>query len=139
VRLPRLLTAGAIVAVLAGAAACGLQSLEPKLELRDAASDFASAGTGALRLSVASSAAQFRAFSAEADRESGTPGSTDIADGDLKRLLSSSIDIAYDQGKPKNDADDAARIDVHVGRLDAAEIRVAHQVLYARVDLPGLE
>jgi hypothetical protein len=139
VRLPRLLTGGAIVAVLAGTAACGLQSLEPKLELRNAASDFASAGTGHLRLSVASSAAQFRAFTAEADRESSASASTDISDADLKRLLSSSIDIAYDGGKPQDDADDAARIDVHVGRLDAAEIRVAHQVLYARVDLPGLE
>ena len=138
-RLPRLITGGAIVAVLAGTAACGLQSLEPKLELRDAASDFASAKTGAIRLSVASSAAEFHAFAAEADREEGTSGSTDISDADLKRLLSSSIAIAYDGGKPKDDADDAARIDVHVGRLDAGEIRVAHQVLYARVDLPGLE
>lgn len=138
-RLPRLLTGGAIVAVLAGTAACGLQSIEPKLELRDAASDFASDPTGALRLSLASSAAQFRAFTAEADREDSASGSTDISDADLARLLSSSIDIAYDQGKPKDDADDAARIDVHVGRLDAAEIRLAHQVLYARVDLPGLE
>lgn len=138
-RLPRLLTGGAIVAVLAGTAACGLQSLEPKLELKNAASSFASDGKAALRLSFASSASEFRAFTTEADAESGDPGSTDISDADLKRLLGSSITIDYDDGGTTKTADDATRVDLHIGSLDAGEIRVVRQVLYARADLAGLE
>ena len=46
-RLPRLLAGGALVALLTGTAACGLQAVEPKLQLRDAAGDFAAAPTGA--------------------------------------------------------------------------------------------
>jgi hypothetical protein len=138
VRLSRLLTGGAVVAVLTGTAACGLQSLEPKLELRNAAGDFAAAHAGAVRLSLAGSAAQFRAFAAEGDKEDRSSGSTTIPDADLKRLLSSSILIGYDGGNAKDTTDDAARIDIRVGGLDAGEIRVARQVLYARVDVPGL-
>ena len=56
VRLPRLLAGGAVVALLTGTAACGVQALEPKIALRDAFSDFAANRSGALELSVASSA-----------------------------------------------------------------------------------
>jgi hypothetical protein len=41
VRLSRLLAGGTLAALLIGTAACGLPAVEPKIELRDAMSDFA--------------------------------------------------------------------------------------------------
>jgi hypothetical protein len=143
VRVPRLLTGTAIVAVLSGTAACGLQSVEPKLELRDAAKAFTSAGAGAMRFSIGSSAADVRAFGNQADKESAdssdTSSSASPSDPDLRKLVSSRIDVAYDGGADqKSTTDDSSLALVHVGDIDAGEIRAVDQTLYARVDVPGL-
>jgi hypothetical protein len=135
VRLPRLLAGGMLAAVLTGTAACGLQAAEPKLELRDAMSDFAAGRAGTLQLSLPSSADDVRAF-AEAADPSGDGGMTD---DDLEQLLSSSVELGYDFGEDRDsDADDTSRFVVHLEDLDAAEIRTVDGVLYARADVDGL-
>jgi hypothetical protein len=139
VRLPRLLTGGAVVALLTGTAACGLQSVEPKIALRDAAAAFADANSGAVRLSIGSSADEVRDFITAADAESGATGENDIPDDALQTVLSASLDLGYDLGQdPKSDADDASRLVVHLGDLDAGELRYVDQTLYAQVDVDGL-
>jgi hypothetical protein len=145
VRLPRLLTGTAIVAVLSGTAACGLQSVEPKLELRDAANAFTTAGAGAMRFSIGSSAADVRTFSHQADKESAgsssgdTSGTDSMSEADLTKLLSSRAELSFDSGADKKSAaDDSSQVLVHVGDTDAGEIRGVDQVLYARVNMPGL-
>jgi hypothetical protein len=124
-----------LAAVLTGTAACGLQAAEPKLELRDAMSDFAAGRAGTLQLSLPSSADDVRAF-AEAADPSGDGGMTD---DDLEQLLSSSVELGYDFGEDRDsDADDTSRFVVHLEDLDAAEIRTVDGVLYARADVDGL-
>lgn len=134
-RLPRLLAGGAVAALLTGTAACGLPAVEPKLELRDAVSDFAAGRTGTLELSVASSADDVRAF-AEA---TGSSGDAQMTDDDLQQLLSSSLEIGYDLGEDRDsDADDTGRVVVRIGDLEAGELRGVEGLLYARVDAEGL-
>jgi hypothetical protein len=134
VRLPRLLAGGMLAAVLTGTAACGLQAAEPKLELRDAMSDFAAGRAGTLQLSLPSSADDVRAFAEAAD-----PGGAEMTDDDLEQLLSSSVELGYDFGEDRDsDADDTSRFVVHLEDLDAAEIRTVDGVLYARADVDGL-
>jgi hypothetical protein len=156
VRLPRLLSGGAVVAVLVGTAACGLQTVEPKLELRDAADAFSSSRSTSLRLSLPSSLADVKAFTTEADAESPADESTSTdsatetfatatsssqpSDADLQQLLSSHVDVAFDKGADaKGSADDSARVLLHIGKTDAGEVRTVGGMVYARVDLTGLE
>jgi hypothetical protein len=135
VRLPRLLAGGMLAAVLTGTAACGLQAAEPKLELRDAMSDFAAGRAGTLQLSLPSSGDDVRTFAGAAD-PSGDGGMTD---DDLEQLLSSSVELGYDFGEDRDsDADDTSRFVVHLEDLDAAEVRTVDGVLYARADVDGL-
>lgn len=136
-RLPRVIAGGAVVAVLTGTAACGLQAVEPKLQLRDAAHEFASARTGFLRLSIPSSVDEVTAFARAADPSS--TGDEGIPDADLRTILSSSLDVGYDLGKDrKSDADDANQLVLHIGDLDAGELRYIDRMAYARVDVDGL-
>ena len=95
-RLPRLLAGGAVVAVVAGTAACGAQALEPKIALRDAFSEFTANRSGAAELSIASSSDEILAFAQSADPGS---GASVMSDEDLDTLTSSSLDIAYDLGE----------------------------------------
>jgi hypothetical protein len=140
VHTSRLLAGSAVVAVLAGTAACGLQSLEPKLELRDAMSAFTSTGSEGFRLSFPSSMPAVRAFADEAAKESGGSASAGPSAADLQKLLSSRLDVALDRGADAKDpADDATRALVHIGGLDVAEIRDVARVAYAKVDFPALE
>ena len=135
-RLPRLLAGGMLAAVLTGTAACGLQAAEPKLELRDAMSDFAAGRAGTLQLSLPSSADDVRAFAEAAD-----PSARDgeMTDDDLQQLLSSSVELGYDFGEDRDsDADDASRFVVHLEDLDAAEVRTLDGLLYVRADVDGL-
>ena len=135
-RLPRLLAGGAVLAVVAGTAACGAQALEPRVALRDALADFAAQRTGGVELSVPSSAKEIRAFAAAADPSA---SGDDISDDDLATVLSSSLEFGYDLGDDrKSNADDKARGVLHVGDLNAAELRTVDSKLYARVDLDGL-
>jgi hypothetical protein len=124
-----------VLAVVVGTAACGAQALEPRVALRDALSDFAAQRTGAVELSVASSAEEVRAFGEASD-----PGAGDgISDDNLTTLLSSSVEVGYDFGDDeKSDTDDKSRTVLHVGDLDAGELRTVEGQLYARVDFDGL-
>jgi hypothetical protein len=134
VRLPRLVAGGMLAALLTGTGACGLQAAEPKLELRDAMSDFAAGRAGTLQLSLPSSADDVRAFAEAAD-----PGGAEMTDDDLEQLLSSSVELGYDFGEDRDsDADDTSRFVVHLEDLDAAEVRTVDGVLYARADVDGL-
>jgi hypothetical protein len=134
--LPRLLAGGAVVALLTGTAACGMQAAEPKIALRDAASNFAAGRSGALELSIASSADEVHAFMAAVDSST---GETAMADEDLATLLSSSLGYGYDLGADRKDvSDDAARFVVNVGDLEAGEFVAVGDFAYARVDLDGL-
>jgi hypothetical protein len=136
VRLPRLLAGGAVVAVVTGTAACGVQALEPKIALRDAFSDFTANRSGALELSIASSTDEVLAFAQSAD-----PGSSAsvMSDEDLDTLLSSSLDVAYDLGDDrKSETDDSSSVLVRVDDLVAGELRSVGQTLYARADVDGL-
>jgi hypothetical protein len=134
--LPRLLAGGAIAALVVGTAACGVQAAEPKIALRDAASAWADNRTGALELSVASSADDVQAFAEATDPSA---AESDMTDEDLDTLLSSSFEIAYDVGKDRdNDADDKMRLVVNVGDLEAGELLSVDGLLFGRVDVDGL-
>lgn len=139
-RLPRLLTGTAVLAVLTGTAACGLQSVEPKLELRDAASAFGSASANSMRFSIGSTAADYRSFERQANAESkdASPGDN-ISDADLQKLLASRIELSVDGGADKKSTtDDSSQVLVHIGGTDAGELRDVDQTLYARADISGL-
>jgi hypothetical protein len=134
VRLSPLLAGGAVVAVLAGTAACGTQALEPRIALRDAASAFSASRSGAVELSIASSADDVRAFA-----EAAEPAGAEVADEDLEQMLSASLEVAYDLGADREDqADDASSVLVHVGDLVAGEVRSVEEIVYGRVDVDGL-
>jgi hypothetical protein len=140
----RLLVGGAIIAALAGTAACGLQSLEPKLELRDAMNAATANGSGGFRVSFPSSMADLRTFAEEADKESGgatgDSSSTDSSNAELQKLLSSHLDVAFDHGADAKDpADDAVRALVNIAGRDVADVRSVAQVLYLKVDFAALE
>lgn len=135
-RLPRLLAGGAVVAVVTGTAACGVQALEPKIALRDAFSHFTANRSGALELSIASSTDEVVAFAQSAD-----PGSSTsvMSDEDLDTLLSSSLDVAYDLGDDrKSETDDSSSVLVRIDDLVAGELRSVGRTLYARADVDGL-
>ncbi len=135
--LPRLLAGGAVVVLIAGTAACGAQAAEPKIALRDAASAFADNRTGALELSIASSTDDVLAFAEAADPSADAEGA--MTDEDWDTLLSSSLEIAYDQGEDRDsDTDDKMSVVVNVGDLEAAAIRGVDEMAYARVDVDGL-
>lgn len=137
--LPRLLTGTAIVAVLSGTAACGLQSVEPKIELRDAASAFSSADAGGMRFSIGSSAADYRTFSHQADKESDATASGDnLSDADLNKLLASHAEISYDTGSGTSPDDSSSQLSLHIGSTDAGQFRVVNQTLYAQANVSGL-
>jgi hypothetical protein len=136
VRLNRLLAGGSIAALLGGVAACGLQSVEPRIQLRDALRAFTDQASGALRLSVPSSEDDVRAFLAAADEAT---GGEDVSADVLSTLLSSSVVVGFDEGKDAGDpADDGGRFVVEIGDLDAAELRTTGETVYARADVDGL-
>jgi hypothetical protein len=62
-----------------------------------------------------------------------------VTDEDLDTFLSSSLEIAYDLGEDRDsDADDKMSLVVHVGGLEAGEVRGVDGMAYGRVDLDGL-
>ena len=135
-RLSRLLAGGAVLTVVAGTAACGAQALEPKVALRDAFGELASAQAGAVELSIASSADEVLAFVESADPEAEGAG---IPEDDLETILSSSLDMAYDFGADREDeTDDKSSIVVQIDDLVAGELRSVGETFFARADVDGL-
>ena len=144
-RLPRLLTGTAIVAVLSGTAACGLQSVEPKLELRDAANAFTTSGPArcgsrsAARWPTSAPSATRPTRRAPPAPSQGITAHTIPSDADLRKLVSSRLEFAFDSGADKKSpTDDSAQVLVHIGDTDAGEIRTVDQTIYGRVNMPGL-
>jgi hypothetical protein len=132
VRLSRLLAGSSAVVLLGGAAACGLGSVEPKIQLRDAFRALGGESSLTVRLSVPSSADDVRAF-LDADG-SGDAGS--MSDEDLQTLLSSSVVIGHDDGEDAGSpADDAVRAVLEIGDATPVEFRTVGQVAYARADV----
>ncbi|RBY87862.1 hypothetical protein [Blastococcus sp. TF02A-30] len=129
-RLSRLFAGSSALVLLGGAAACGLGSVEPKIQLRDAFRALGEETSLAVRLSVPSSADDVRAF-AEAADDSG-----EMPDDDLETLLSSSIVFGYDEGADADDPeDDAVRTALEMGDATPVELRAVGQVAYARADV----
>ncbi|WP_104526268.1 hypothetical protein [Blastococcus atacamensis] len=135
-RLNRLLVGGSVLALLSGTAACGLQTIEPKIQLRDAFAAFGDQSSGALRLSLPSSEDDVRAFLQAADEAT---GGEEVPDDVLSTLLSSSLVFGFDEGEDADDpADDAVRTVVEIGDLTATEFRAIGEDLYVRADVDGL-
>ncbi|WP_158544561.1 hypothetical protein [Blastococcus sp. TBT05-19] len=135
-RLTRLLAGAAVLGLLSGTAACGMQSIEPKIQLRDALRAFGDQSSGALRLSIPSSEDDVRAFMAAADEAT---GGEDVPDDVLSTLLGSSLVLGFDEGEDADDpADDAVRTVLEIGDLDAAEFRGIGEELFVRADVDGL-
>lgn len=135
--LSRALTGGALLALLAGTAACGLQSVAPKVELRNAAVDLGNARSAAFTVSLPSSPADVRAFLAAGNSSGGDAGTMDATT--LRQLLASQLTVAYDRGaNAASSADDAGRIAVRIGGVDAGELRMVKDTAYLRVNVPGL-
>jgi hypothetical protein len=137
VRLSRLLAGGVAIALLTGTVSCGLPAVEPKLQLRDAARAFTEGSAGTVRLSVASSADDLRAF---AEAAVGDPSSAaDVTDDVLETLVTTSLDIGYDVGVDgETTDDDSSSVVVRIGDLAAAELRSVGTTAYARADVDGL-
>ncbi|NEK84997.1 hypothetical protein GCU60_04370 [Blastococcus saxobsidens] len=132
----RLLVGGSVLALLSGTAACGMQSIEPKIQLRDALRAFGDQSSGAVRLSVPSSEDDVRAFIEAVDD---TSGDADVPDDVLRTLLSTSVVHGYDSGEDDEDpADDAVRTVVEIGDLTAVEVRAIGETVYTRADVDGL-
>src|SRR5215218_2502729 len=131
-RSSRALTSGALFVVLAGTAACGVASVAPKVQLRDAFGALGDARTASFTVSLPSSEDDARAFLA-ASGEDG-PESDDV----LKELLAGEFVMSYDQGQAGDATDDAGAFQMRIDGETYGELRVVDQVVYGRVDLDGL-
>ncbi|SNR54839.1 hypothetical protein [Blastococcus mobilis] len=130
----RALTRGAVLVLFAGTAACGVDSVAPKVELRDALAAFAEARSGSVVVSLASSEEDVRAFLIAAGEDAAAAD-----DSVLRDLLGAELAIAYDHGEDETGtADDTSRLRVLFDDEDHGELRVVDEILYARVDLPAL-
>lgn len=133
-RLSRLLAGSSALVLLGGAAACGLGSVEPKIQLRDAFRALADDSPLAVRLSVPSSAEDVRAFAAAADGSG-----AEMSDEDLDTLLSASAVVGFDDGDDADDpADDAVRAALELGDATPVEVRTVGQTFYARADVDAV-
>jgi hypothetical protein len=131
-RSSRALTGSALFVLLAGTAACGVASVAPKVQLRDAFGALADARTGSFTVSLPSSEKDVRAFL------SATGEDQPSADNDLSDLLDSSIVVSYDTGQSEDATDDAGAFQLRIGGETYGEMRFVDQVAYARVDTEGL-
>jgi hypothetical protein len=62
-----------------------------------------------------------------------------MSDADLRKLVSSRLEFAFDSGADKKSpTDDSAQVLVHIGDTDAGEIRTVDQTVYGRVNMSGL-
>ena len=130
----RALTGGAVLVLLAGTAACGLESVSPQVELRDAVVAFAEARSTSFTVSVPSSPADVRAFLAATGEDDSS-----VDDALLEDLLGIELVVAYDRGEDgKSAADDAGVFQLRVDGEAYGEVRTVDEVLYVRVDVSRL-
>lgn len=130
----RALSRGAVLVLVAGTAACGVSSVAPKIELRTAVVGVSEADSLSFTLSVPSSPSDVRTFLAAVDEESAS-----VDDATLEELLSTEVVFAYDDGQSAKDLDDdAVSLQVRYAGEDDIAMRVVDEVMYFRVDVPGL-
>jgi hypothetical protein len=130
----RAVTGGAVLVLLSGTAACGLSSVAPKVELRDALVAVADARSAAFAVSLPSSPDDVRAFLTASGEDSSS-----LDDAMLRDLLGTELIAAYDKGESKKKtADDAGRLQLRIDGEDYGEVRVVDEVAYLRIDVPGL-
>jgi len=130
----RALTRSAVLVLAAGTAACGVASVAPKVQLRDAVVAIADARSASFTLSLPSSADDVREFLVAA----GEDGSA-VDDAVLGEVLGTELAVAFDRGENTGDpADDAGSFAVRSDGEAWVEARTVAQVGYLRVDVPAL-
>jgi hypothetical protein len=130
----RALTGGAVFVLLAGTAACGVTSVAPKVQLRDAVVAFAEARSASFTVSLPSSPDDVRAFLTATGEDDSS-----VDDAMLRDLLGIELVVAYDGGeKEKDPTDDAGLFQLRIDGEDYGEIRTVDEVAYLRIDVPGL-
>jgi hypothetical protein len=129
----RPLTRGAVLVLLAGTAACGVSSVAPKVELRDALGALTDAGGGSFTVSLPSSAEDVRAFLAAADEDDSS-----LDDPTLDALLGMELVTAYDGGESGKSTDDSGLVQLNIDGQAYGELRTVDEVGYLRIDVPEL-
>jgi hypothetical protein len=120
--------------VIGGCAAREIATLEPKLELRNAAQQLADAQQAGFTLKVTGSADDLVAAAALAAKgDKPTAGDT----ADLRRLFNSSVTFAYDRAG-SGTADDRSMIVADVDGVTGTEIRYVDGTLYAKAPVADL-
>lgn len=130
---PRPLAVGALLALVAGTAACGVSSVAPKVQLRDALGAIGEAGAVSFTTTLPSSTEDVRAFIEATGEDDGS-----LDDTVLEQLLDFEVLAAYDRRAADDPTDDAARVQFRIDGQDYAEARGVDETGYFRVDLDGL-
>lgn len=121
-----LLAGAAVVALAGGCAAQQLQSLEPKLELRNAAQQLADAPRAGFTLKVTGNPDDLVAAAGK-DADART----------VKQVFNSSVTLAYDKGGPGAD-DDRSSLAATIDGLAGTEIRFVDGLIYAKAPVSKL-
>jgi hypothetical protein len=130
---PRALAVGALLTLVAGTAACGVSSVAPKVQLRDALGAFGEAGAVTFTTSLPSSVEDVRTFIDATGEDDDS-----LDDTMLEHLLGIEVLAAYDRRDADDPADDASRVQFQIDGEDYAEARGVDETGYFRVDLDGL-
>ena len=120
--------------VIGGCAAKQIATLEPKLELRNAAQQLADAQQAGFTLKVTGNPDDLVAAAA-LESKGDKPSATDAAD--LKRIFNSSITFAYDKAG-SGTADDRSMLVATVDGVTGTEIRYVDATLYAKAPVADL-
>ena len=130
---PRAVAVGALFVLVAGTAACGVSSVAPKVQLRDALAAIGDAGAASFTLSLPSSPADVRDFLTATGEDDAS-----VDDTMLEELLGVELLASYDQRADDDPMDDAGRLQFRIDGEDYAEMRAVDEAAYLRVDLDGL-
>ena len=130
---PRALAVGALLTLVAGTAACGVSSVAPKVQLRDALGAIGEAGAATFTTSLPSSPEDVRAFIEATGEDDGS-----LDDTMLEQLLGIEVLAAYDRRDREDVADDAGRVQFRIDGDEYGEVRAVEETAYFRVDLDGL-
>ncbi|MFI6070466.1 hypothetical protein ACIA5C_02615 [Actinoplanes sp. NPDC051343] len=132
-------TAGVATLALIGACAQQVERLEPGLELRAAAQHLAAEKQAGFTLKVTGSADDLiAAMKAQAAKDKSDDGPwTDDDTSSLRKVLNSSVTVAYDQAGPGAD-DDRMRLAATVDGVEGTELRVVDKMLYVKAPVDEL-
>jgi hypothetical protein len=132
-------TAGVATLALIGACAQQVERLEPGLELRAAGQHLAAEKQAGFTLKVTGSADDLiAAMKAQAAKDKSDDGPwTDDDTSSLRKVLNSSVTVAYDQAGPGAD-DDRMRLAATVDGVEGTELRVVDKMLYVKAPVDEL-